>query len=169
MSFLVEKNFLNYTVKFSVNYKTSLGQNIYIYGNIDEIGNWKKNVFKLKWTEGHLWKGSLVLNNNVKNFEYKFVCATDDQSYARWEQGENRLFVFDKNLLNKKNKIEVKCSWEMFILEFNIFYPSVKENEYFQLEFCNSEAECVLLSKGVPYIMKLSEKETQIGRINFFL
>lgn len=157
----------NYTIKFTIKYQTFPGQNIYIYGGIDELGSWKRNVFKLKWTEGHIWKGSLNLSRVVNNFEYKFVCATDDQSYKRWEEGENRIFEFDKKLLNAKNKIKLECRWEIFTMEFNIYYPLKNDYEYMQIIGGAKGIGNWLLENGVPCRMRLSEPKT-IGRINIF-
>lgn len=157
----------NYTVKFSLNYQTSPGQNIYILGNIDQLGSWKRNVFKLKWSEGHIWKGSLNLSRSVNTFEYKFVCASDDQSYKRWEEGINRVFEYDRGLLNAKNKIKLDCKWEKFIMEFNIYYPL--KNDYENMHIVGG-AKAIgnwLLDNGLPCKMKLSEPKS-IGRKHYF-
>lgn len=156
----------DYTVKFSIKYQTSPGQNIYVLGNLDQLGNWRRNVFKLKWTEGHIWKGKLNLSKNISSFDYKFVCASDDQSYKRWEEGLNRVFEFEKKLLNLKNQIKIDCKWEMFLVEFNIYYPLKNDYEFMQLVGGAKGIGNWLLDNGQPCKMKLSEPKT-IGR-NYF-
>jgi len=149
-----------FSVKFSINYKTSLGQNIYVLGNIDNLGCWKRNIFKLKWNEGHNWEGKLTLSTEITNFEYKFVCSTNDQSYRRWEEGPNRVFVFDRSLLNEKNEIKLDCKWETYMIEFNIYYPLKNDYEYMQIVGGSKGIGNWLLDNGVPCRMRLSEPKT---------
>jgi len=152
-----------YIIKFRIKYQTTPGQNIFIIGNIDQLGNWKKNIFKLKWTEGHIWKGKLVLNEKISNFEYKFVCLSDDQSFKRWEEGCNRIFEFDRKLLSEKGSINLDCKWETFTVEFNIYYPLKNDYEYMQIVGGAKGIGNWLLDNGQPCKMKLSEPKT-IGR-----
>ena len=159
---------LNYTVKFTLKYQTSPGQNIYVYGGIQELGNWKKNVFKLKWSAGHVWKGNLNLNTSIKNFQYKFVCASEDQIYKRWEEGINRVFEYNSKLLNAKNKIKLDCKWESFIFEYNIYYPLRNDCEYLQIVGGCPGIGNWLLDSFLPCKMKLSEPK-EIGRKFIFL
>jgi hypothetical protein len=151
-----------YKIRFSIRYETSPGQNIYIFGNLDELGNWKKNTFKLKWSEGHIWKGTLELNKEIKSFEYKFVCLAENQSYKRWEEGFNRIFLYDEKLLIANSLIKMDCKWESFLLEFNIYYPLKNDCEYMQLVGGAKGIGNWLNDKGVPCKMKLSDPK-QLG------
>lgn len=164
----IPEELIEYAVKFKIKYQTTPGQNLYIYGNLDQLGNWEKNVFKLKWAEGHFWKGKLCLPKNIQSFEYKFVCATEDQSFKRWEQGSNRVFEFDRKLLNQKKQIKLDCKWEAFLLEFNIYYPLNNNFEYMQIVGGAKVLGNWLLENGLPCKMRLSEPKT-IGRKMFFV
>jgi Starch binding domain len=165
----MEEAISNYTIKFTIKYQTNPGQNIYIYGNIDQLGSWKRNVCKLKWTEGHIWKGKINLNMMINSFEYKFVCASDDQSYKRWEDGINRVFIFDRSMLNEKKKIVLDCKWETFMMEFNIYYPLKNDCEYMQIVGGTKGIGNWLLDGGVPCRMKLSEPKQMGRKISFLI
>ena len=42
------------TFVFKLKYQTNPGEEIYIFGDHPDFGNWEKSKFKLKWTEGHI-------------------------------------------------------------------------------------------------------------------
>ena len=44
------------TFQFRIKYETNPGEEIYIYGDSPDFGNWKSPKFKLRWSEGHIWK-----------------------------------------------------------------------------------------------------------------
>jgi alpha-amylase len=47
-------------LQFNVRYKTDFGQEVFLVGNVPELGNWEvtKGV-RLTWTDGHLWQGAI--------------------------------------------------------------------------------------------------------------
>jgi len=155
-----------YTLKFSMKYQTLPGQNIYILGNLDNLGNWKNKIFKLKWTNGHIWKGELSLNRDIESFEYKFVCAEDKPGSERWEQGKNRLFLFDRKLLSPKNKIKLDCVWEKFVINFNLYYPLKNDSEKMQITGEVNELGNWSLDNNLFCNMRLSEPKTIKGEFN---
>jgi hypothetical protein len=153
-----------YSIKISIKYQTNIGQNIYIFGSLPELGNWKEKKFKLKWNEGHIWKGVLTLPKEIKTFSYKFVCLSDDGKFKRWEDGPNRIFFVEgselKTSSSDDSKYKLECIWEHFYITFNIFYPSNNESEYMQLI---GEPACLgswFKNGGLPIRMSLSEPKT---------
>jgi hypothetical protein len=152
----------DYTIKFSIKYSTQPGENIYIVGNLKELGNWKENKFKLKWTEGHIWKGKLNLPSEIENFSYKFICASDKQ--VRWEEGPNR--IFDKTQYEfSKQIINLDCIWEHFTISFNIFYPLANSTEYLQIIGGVSGLGSWFKDGGHPVKMILTDPKTIGGKI----
>ena len=147
-------------IKFSIKYQTSPGQNMYVLGNINELGNWKENKFKLKWTEGHIWKGKLELPMKVSTFTFKFVCISDDNRYKRWEEGPDRIF---NNKLGE-NLVKLDCVWEHFSISFNIYYPLNNEMEYFQIIGGPKEIGNWFREGGQPVKMNLTEPKTIGGK-----
>lgn len=71
-----------------------MGENLYILGDIPELGNWKDFVCKLTWSQGHNWKTSLNLSNAISSFKYKFVCYNENSKSMKWEDGPDRVFTF---------------------------------------------------------------------------
>jgi hypothetical protein len=154
---------LEYDIKFSIKYLTKLGENMMIYGNIHELGNWKQSKFKLKWYEGHVWKGTLTLPTNIKCFEYKFVCEASDGS-KRWEQGPDRTFMKDKMILKSEEIVRLDCTWECFYIRFSIYFPLKSDTEYMRMVGDPKELGSWLQNNGTAVKMILSKKKT-IGSI----
>jgi hypothetical protein len=151
-----------YSIKFSIKYQTKLGEIISIYGDIPELGAWKQPKFKLKWTEGHVWKGQLTLPSNIDRFQFKFVCESDDHKIQRWEEGMNRIFLMSKCSEGeiKDRSIKLDCVWEHFYVVFNIYYPLENDVEYLQIVGKPKELGSWLVDGGIPAKMHLSEKKT---------
>ena len=115
-------------ITFEMNYKTKFGEEIGILGNIDYLGNWNTNkVFKLKWTNGNLWVGSISINeDNLIDFEFKFILLYHNK-IIKWESGINNIFSFNdinQKLIKQKNgqyskysykyledELILKCKW----------------------------------------------------------
>jgi hypothetical protein len=152
-----------YSIKFSIKYQTSPGQNIYILGNINELGKWKENKLKLKWNEGHIWKGTLELPESINNLSYKFVCVSEDGNYKRWEEGPDRIFHRDMPGYTGLKKIRMDCMWEHFGITFHIFYPLKNESEYFQIIGRPKSLGEWFKNGGTPVKMNLSEPKTIEG------
>lgn len=78
---------------FHVQAYTSLGQKVYVVGNIPELGNWDPskaldafhNPNSVEW---YKWFLPVSVPKN-KLFEYKFILK-DDQDNVTWESGNNR-------------------------------------------------------------------------------
>ena len=96
-------------VTFQIEYATIYGEEIAISGSGNSLGNWDQNkVFKLKWTNGNIWKGSITLNEyNFSNFEFKFVLLSNNK-IKTWENGGNNIVNFNNIyqvvLKNRKGK-----------------------------------------------------------------
>ena len=96
-------------VTFQIEYATIYGEEIAISGSGNSLGNWDQNkVFKLKWTNGNIWKGSISLNEyNFSNFEFKFVLLSNNK-IKTWENGGNNIVNFNNIyqvvLKNRKGK-----------------------------------------------------------------
>ena len=115
-------------VTFQIEYATIFGEEIAISGSGNSLGNWDQNkVFKLKWTNGNIWKGSISLNEyNFSNFEFKFVLLSNNK-IKTWENGGNNIVNFNniyqvvlKNRKGKFSKYEyeyindeliLNCKW----------------------------------------------------------
>lgn len=51
-----------------------MGEDIGVYGDIPELGNWDvKKCLKLKWYKDHIWESEHPLITNKPFFRYKYV------------------------------------------------------------------------------------------------
>ncbi|MCD2345298.1 CBM20 domain-containing protein [Clostridium guangxiense] len=96
----VEESTVDFT--FKVNNKTSyFGEELYVCGNIKELGNWDiKNAFNLTTDENLYpsWKGTIALPIDTY-IEFKFVSVGNDGTNENiiWENGENRAATITKD------------------------------------------------------------------------
>eukprot|EP00741_Cyanophora_paradoxa_P017262 tig00020961_g16673.t1 len=75
-------------VRFQIFKKTSVGDAVYVVGDVKELGAWKHPV-KLRWSEGHIWRGEIQIPQSCSRFEYKYVFG-DSTGKQMSESGANR-------------------------------------------------------------------------------
>ena len=122
------------TFLFKIKYETYPGEEIYIFGDSPDFGNWKFPKFKLRWSEGHIWQANYQMSKSSNSIKFKFVCHSSN--YDKWEEGENRL-LSPKNLngLERTNegKYILDCVWNHFKINFNIHYIPPNPDAYMQI------------------------------------
>jgi hypothetical protein len=103
---------------FNINYTTTFGEEMGILGSLPILGNWDgSKAFKLIWSNGHVWKGEIPVNNYiVKGFEFKFVII-QDKKVKTWENGENNKFDYDGFI--KEIKVNKKGFYSKYEYEYN--------------------------------------------------
>ena len=122
------------TFLFKIKYETHPGEEIYIFGDSPDFGNWKYPKFKLRWSEGHIWQANYQISKSSNNIKFKFVCHSNN--YDKWEEGENRLLSTQHlNGLErtKEGKYILDCVWNHFKINFNIHYVPPNPDAYMQV------------------------------------
>ena len=114
-------------INFVINYISSFGEEVGILGSIPLLGNWDKNrILKLKWNEGHMWKGGIYANNEtIKSFEFKFIILQENK-IKRWEPGENN--VFNYNILFNQIKNKRRGFYNKYNYDYNIYNDELTLN-----------------------------------------
>ena len=122
------------TFLFKIKYETYPGEEIYIFGDSPDFGNWKNPKFKLTWSEGHIWQANYQISKSSNSIKFKFVCHSNNND--KWEEGENRL-LSPKNLngleRTKEGKYILDCVWNHFKINFNIHYVPPTPGAYMQV------------------------------------
>jgi len=95
--FTLRKNSLSssdavYEVKIRIHYITTIAEELYILGNIEELGSWKDLTCKMEHKGNYVWEAVILLRSHIKSFTYKFVCVNKKTGYWRWESTNDRLF-----------------------------------------------------------------------------
>ena len=104
-------------IVFNIQYNTLFGQEIAISGSSYKLGNWdKNNLFFLNWTKGNKWIGTLDIDENYEDFEFKFVLCYD-RNIICWEPGENNNVYFTA-LLNEIKEYQ-KGKFNKYEYEYN--------------------------------------------------
>ncbi len=76
------------TVTFNVNRSTYFGQNVFVVGNVPELGNWNpSNAVPLGTANYPIWDGSVTFPANT-TVEYKYIII--ENGTVIWENGGNR-------------------------------------------------------------------------------
>ncbi len=80
-------------VTFTVDgYVTSYGQNMYVVGNVSELGNWNTSAAApLQWVDSDTWRGTVTFSsaNCNRTIEYKYIVKQN--SNVIWEPGNNNV------------------------------------------------------------------------------
>ena len=119
------------TFIFKIHYHPNSGDNIYIFGDCPDFGNWKEPKFKLEMTKNDIWTREYKLSKKSNCIEYKFVCHHVSNNNI-WENGENRLL--DPNNLDGLSKTSdgkyiLDCVWNFFKINFNLIYRIKETNQ----------------------------------------
>ena len=81
------------TVTFTVNgYTTQWGQNMYVVGNVPELGNWNPaNAVPLNWVNSNSWSGPATFTSSAgQSIQFKFIVRQGGTTI--WEGGSNRTY-----------------------------------------------------------------------------
>ncbi|KAK5581142.1 hypothetical protein RB653_001170 [Dictyostelium firmibasis] len=137
-------------IRFKVNYFTRLGQELYISGSTEPLGNWDETkATKLTYCDNGDWETLIQFpstSNNKVDYKY-FVMDTNGEKI--WESGSNR--SFNLNDLNSN-----------YIHEFRDTYqsPTSAENTYLNSSFFRE----VLFGRENPTQYSLI-KQTQADKV----
>lgn len=77
-----------FSVSFRIYYQSVVGEDLYVLGDIPELGNetsMKKHP--LKWTEGHIWVSETPLITSTTIFRYQYIMI-DSRSGAKVDNDE---------------------------------------------------------------------------------
>jgi len=97
-------------VFLGVNYHTVLGENVYVVGNIPELGNWNTKLsFPLTYHQHGNWSRALTLERRDQIIEYKYIIVKESTNEIRWEEGSNRTLDTSSLSLKKNEVINSKC------------------------------------------------------------
>ena len=81
-------------VTFTVNgYVTQYGQDMYVVGNVPELGNWNPaNAVKLNWVDSDTWSGPVSFTTSAgQSIQFKFIVRQGGTTI--WEGGGNRTYT----------------------------------------------------------------------------
>lgn len=63
-----------YEVTFRIKYTSRLGENVFVLGDIPQLGTTSDlTKHPLKWTEGHIWVSTVPLRTTTPVFRYHYI------------------------------------------------------------------------------------------------
>ena len=156
-------NYILFHIRIS--YVTKINENIYIYGNNSDFGNWNQPKFKLHWSKGNIWQSDYAMIKTNNCIKFKFVCHSD--LYDKWEEGYNRLLC-PNNLkgLNKTDdgKYILDFIWNHFKINFNIHYTPPNNDTYMQISGSPSALTNWQHESNNPLKMKLENNKQLLAK-----
>ena len=77
-----------------IGYVTSYGQNIFIVGNVPELGNWNTSqAVPLNWVNNNTWSGPVTFTaSRGQAIQYKYIVKNTDGTII-WESGNNHSYT----------------------------------------------------------------------------
>jgi hypothetical protein len=92
-----------YEVSFKIFYKTELGENIFVVGDLPELG--KANDIQkhpLKWTAGHIWVSVKPIRTKMAMFRYSYA-QIDERTKLKVDHDENIKRIADLKSMSSHN------------------------------------------------------------------
>ena len=139
-------------IQFILKTETKLGQNLYISGSTNELGNWDKNKsIKLKTEEGKypIWESEFIKFNDVNSvLEYKYILMPNyknEKDSIEWETNDNRkldlskykigsYIVDDGNFSDKSSQKIMSLEEKYNNKENNLDHKEINNNNNFKEE-----------------------------------
>eukprot|EP01103_Thecamoeba_quadrilineata_P015316 TRINITY_DN4800_c0_g1_i2.p1 TRINITY_DN4800_c0_g1~~TRINITY_DN4800_c0_g1_i2.p1 ORF type:complete len:914 (-),score=161.09 TRINITY_DN4800_c0_g1_i2:96-2801(-) len=136
------------SVKFSLEYSTTIGYSIAIIGSSPILGDWSPpNAQKLTFSRGY-WSIVVSLPRDTK-IEYKYVLVDDYSHLHRWEGGSNR---FIQPITSAEVKfIEINDLWKVSDDPGSniVFQSAAFEDVIFKMKGSNSLIQSITPPKDV--------------------
>lgn len=84
-------------IRFSIHYHTNYNQRLVITGNFINLGNWEiQDGLVMNYVVNDKWEAMIKIDENIKDFEYKYVVHDTSNGAIFWEGGDNRYIDLSK-------------------------------------------------------------------------
>ena len=110
-------------IVFNIEYFTEFGQNIYVIGNIPELGSWDETrATRMHFVDHGRWKFELYIDDEkIKQINYKYILKDDRNHLVFYEWGKNRrLSIGNVGFLS----VHIEDHWRSYTNEENPLYSS---------------------------------------------
>lgn len=98
---------------FSIQYHTTWGQNLYVCGNIAELGNWEvPKGIPMQLRQNGRWELNVDISDIPSTLEYKYFLKHEQDEDVQWEFGENRKLSIEDVQLSVIDFRDAWREWE---------------------------------------------------------
>jgi len=82
---------VTYLVHFRVQKKLEKGSTLCVMGCTENLGEWKRPTYFLKWTPGDVWVSQRPVVMKCNYFQYKYAMIENRTEIVGWERGVDRI------------------------------------------------------------------------------
>lgn len=113
-------------IHFEIEYKTEWGQNLYVTGNLPELGNWDiEKAPRMTYGDHENWKLQLALKKPPRDLCYKYFMKDDHGNALLFEYGDERRIIPEN--CHREN-LFLCDAWRPQSDDNNAFYASAFTN-----------------------------------------
>lgn len=160
------------TLRFTIDYKTKYGQNLFIVGSIPEFGFWNyKYAYKMTYVENndnYNWQAEIQLKCLPEILTYKYFVDLSDGN-KRFEGGSARYFELSDTLSNDPMKvIEFNDKWR----NKNIYIKNKKDSSLItqlMTKNANTNIKCAKLIFYTIYKIKNDNEFNHLSKNKYML
>ena len=109
-------------IHFEIDYNTDWGQNLYVTGNLPELGAWDTDkALRMTYEPWDRWALHLNFKKKPSNISYKYFLKDENSGNVIWEWGDDRILSFEDN--NPK-QIYLKDYWRPHVDPNNALFSA---------------------------------------------
>ncbi|MEL6650504.1 MAG: 4-alpha-glucanotransferase, partial [Bacteroidota bacterium] len=80
-------------IRFKIHYHTQWGQNLYVSGSFDKLGNWDASkALPMYYLADGFWELQVETDQDPGDFAYKYLVRSEGGGESMWEYGPNRQY-----------------------------------------------------------------------------
>ena len=139
-------------IKFSIDYRTSWGQRLFVGGSINSLGSWQaEKAVPMVPSVGEQWTLEIeIADKEASLFEYKYLLLDENTGAVEWEHGDARKH---ETGAGKYKAIDFRDFWRTSWDEQNLLTTSPFMQAFFRQE--PKEPTRSGQSRGLTYRMQL--------------
>jgi 4-alpha-glucanotransferase len=138
-------------MRLHINYHTTWGQNIFVYGSISALGNWDENkAVEMKYISPEVWCVDIETEGTT-NVEYRYLIKGNNGNIVAREWGNPHIIISDKS----SKDFDIYDVWQS-IPQQKFLYTSGFSDSFFKHDNAKIKyyKRTILLKVNCPYAKK---------------
>ena len=147
------------TIKFTIDYRTHYGQNIFLCGSAPETGSWDDSkAVRMSPDSGESWSVEVDIDpGKSSSLEYKYFIRDEHNDFMAWEFGDHRVLDYREGLEN----YSCRDFWRSYQHHENVLYTSPFMGAFFKRK--TSARKPGKIKAGKAYV-RLQLRAPRVGK-----